>query len=119
LTETVLLFFKEAGFLQAIESNGHKPLSPLLDYTVVSPKGKATYAKKINPRVNEIRLPVKKGDVIPAIATLPEANHFFLSPVFTEDPVSTKANINYCVEQVKLLTQWKLSLQIHKLIGIS
>jgi organic radical activating enzyme len=118
LTDDILLFFKGKGFLQAIESNGHGKLSECLDYTVVSPKGNPCYARKINPQVNEIRLPVRKGDPIPPISSLPEADVYFLSPVFTEDEVSTKENINYCVEQVKRHTQWRLSLQIHKLIGI-
>jgi organic radical activating enzyme len=118
LTDELLQRFKNEGFLQAIESNGHNQLSALLDYTVVSPKGNVAYAKKINPRVNEIRLPVKKGDFIPMIASLPEADHFFLSPIFTKDPVATKANIDYCVEQIKILSHWRLSLQIHKLIKI-
>ncbi|GHT12299.1 7-carboxy-7-deazaguanine synthase [Bacteroidia bacterium] len=118
LTDEILLFFKEAGFRQAIESNGHKPLSALLDYTVVSPKGNVDYARKINSKVNEIRLPVQKDDKIPSIAFLPEAEYYFLSPVFTEEKTSTKANIDYCVEQIKQHPEWRLSLQIHKLIGI-
>jgi organic radical activating enzyme len=118
LTDDVLLFFKKEGFLQAIESNGHKKLSGLLDYTAVSPKGNPDYAKKINPRVNEIRLPVQKGDIFPDINTLPEADFYFLSPVFSENIVSTKSNIACCVEQIKQHPEWRLSLQIHKLIGI-
>ncbi|MDR2086187.1 MAG: 7-carboxy-7-deazaguanine synthase QueE [Dysgonamonadaceae bacterium] len=118
LTDEILLFFKEAGFRQAIESNGYKQLSTLLNYTVVSPKGKKTYAKAINPRVDEVRLPVQEGDPIPPLEMLPEAHFFFLSPVFTGNEVSTKANIDYCVEQIKRFPCWRLSLQIHKLIGI-
>jgi organic radical activating enzyme len=118
LTDAILLFFKNAGFRQAIESNGHNRLPEYLDYTVVSPKGKKTYAKAINPQVDEIRLPVQKGDFIPPLEMLPEAKFFFLSPVFTNNSVSTKANIDYCVEQIKRFPQWRLSLQIHKLIGI-
>jgi organic radical activating enzyme len=107
------------------------PLPGGLDYTVVSPKGQfqgqrakgegqkeLSYAKKINSQVDEIRLPIKKGDIIPEIASLPEARFYFLSPVFTDDIVSTQANIDYCVEQIKQQPEWRLSLQIHKLIGI-
>jgi organic radical activating enzyme len=118
LTDAILLFFKKAGFRQAIESNGHNRLSKLLDYTVVSPKGKKMYAKAINPQVDEIRLPIQKDDPVPPLEMLPEAIFFFLSPVFTSDYVSTKANIDYCVEQVKRFPQWRLSLQMHKLIGM-
>jgi organic radical activating enzyme len=118
LTGEPIAFFKRAGYFQAIESNGHYPLPAALDYTVVSPKGEPDYARKINPVVDEIRLPVKKGDAIPAFGRLPEAKSRFLSPVFTENVFATKENINYCVEQIKQSTGWRLSLQIHKLISI-
>jgi len=125
LTDDCLLYFKRAGFFQAIESNGSNPLSALLDYTVVSPKEKTNYendprtlVRKINPRVDEIRLPVRENDIIPSIELLPEATFYYLSPIFTKSIEATNANINYCVQQIKQNTQWRLSLQMHKLIGI-
>lgn len=118
LTDEIIAFFKKEGYLQAIESNGHNKLSELLDYTVVSPKGNPAYAKKINPEVDEIRLPVIKDDTIPEIKDLPDAKYYFLSPVFTDKKESTKENIDYCVKQIMLNAHWRLSLQIHKLIGI-
>ncbi|MCC8146415.1 MAG: 7-carboxy-7-deazaguanine synthase QueE [Bacteroidales bacterium] len=118
LTDEILSFFKEEGYLQAIESNGHKELSDLLDYKVISPKGNAEYAKRINREVDEVRLPVKKGVYIPSVSSLPDAKYYFLSPVFTKDKKSTKANIDYCVDYIKSHPEWRLSLQIHKLIGI-
>jgi len=118
LTDECLHFFKQAGFCQAIESNGYNRLSALLDYTVVSPKGGTNYAKIINPRVDEVRLPVRKNDSIPTVESLPQAGFYFLSPIFTENPAGTKANIDYCIEQVKQHPEWRLSLQIHKWIGI-
>ena len=118
LTDECLLFFKQAGFHQAIESNGYNRLSNLLDYTVVSPKGQTDYAKRINPYVDEVRLPIKENDCIPPLESLPKAGCYFLSPIFTEDQTETKANIDYCVKQVKLYPEWRLSLQVHKWIGI-
>jgi len=118
LTDDCLRFFKQAGFQQAIESNGHYPLSDLLDYKAVSPKGRTEYAREINPKVDEVRLPVKKGDFIPLIETFPQAECYFLSPVFSKNEKETKANIDYCVNQIKQHPEWRLSLQIHKMIGI-
>ncbi|MDL2243619.1 7-carboxy-7-deazaguanine synthase QueE [Bacteroidales bacterium OttesenSCG-928-J19] len=118
LTDEVLDFFRREGYRQAIESNGTQVLSPLLDYRVVSPKGNTDYARRINPEVEEIRLPVTKGQVLPAIDSLPGADYYFLSPVFTPCQDETQANIHYCVEQIKQNPHWRLSLQIHKLIGI-
>ena len=119
LTDEILLFFKSKGYKQAIESNGLKPLSKFLDYTVCSPKGdNLVFIKKVNPKVNEIRLPVRMGEKLPGFEQLPEAENYFLSPVFTFDPQITAKNIDYCVELVKNHPQWRLSVQMHKLINI-
>jgi len=119
LTDKCLQFFKLAGFFQAIESNGCKPLSKLLNYTVISPKEDTIdEAQEINSHVNEIRMPIREGDSIPRFEFLPRADHYFLSPIFTENQAETKANVDYCVEQVKLHPRWRLSLQMHKWIGI-
>jgi len=119
LNDEVLLFFKSKGYKQAIESNGLKPLSKLLDYTVCSPKGNnLTTIKKTNPKVNEIRLPVKSGDKLPEIHELPEADYYFLSPLFTSQSSVTAENISYCVELIKENPEWRLSVQLHQLINI-
>lgn len=118
LTDEAILFFKERGYKQAIESNGTRLLSPLLDYTVCSPKGNYGYARTENPSVNEVRIPIQKGDTVPDIRILPEAECYFLSPVFDADKQITAENIAFCVEIVKNNPEWRLSLQMHKLIGI-
>jgi organic radical activating enzyme len=119
LTDEILMFFKKQGYLQAIESNGRKKLSDLLDYKVVSPKGMDTsYAKDVNAEVDEIRLPAKKGMVIPPIDSFPVAKHYFLSPIFTPGMRSTNSNIAYCVKYIQKHPEWRLSVQMHKMIGI-
>lgn len=118
LTEEVLTFFREKGYQQAIESNGTRPMPQGLDYTVCSPKLNYGRIKEINPRVDEIRLPVEHGDQIPDPEVFPEASFYFLSPVFAEDPLVTEANVAYCVDYIKQHSVWRLSLQVHKLIGI-
>ena len=119
LTDEVLLFFKTKGYKQAIESNGSKSLSKLLDYTVCSPKGNDfAFVKKINPKVDEIRLPMKVKGKLPGFELLPEAEAYFLSPIFTSDSQTTAENIDYCVELVKEHPEWRLSVQMHKLINI-
>ncbi|GHT23036.1 7-carboxy-7-deazaguanine synthase [Bacteroidia bacterium] len=119
LTDDVLWFFKNRGYKQAVESNGTQRLSPVFDYTVVSPKGSnLDYARQINPRVDEVRLPVQKGDELPEIESLPEAKRYFLSPIFVDNLLATEANIAYCAAKILQRPQWRLSVQIHKFIGI-
>lgn len=117
LTDEVLLFFKNAGYQQAIETNGTQKVSDLIDYITCSPKSNYKRAKRINPIVDEIRLPLEDGDSLPLIEDLPIAQKYFISPVFDGNKLNV-ANINYCVELVKKNPKWTLSLQIHKLINI-
>lgn len=117
LKDEHLLFFKERGYKQAIETNGTRPVSSLIDYITCSPKQRFERIKEYLPKVNEIRLPIAKGDTIPEIEIFPKADKYFLSPIFDgSQPI--KENIEYCVEQILKNPQWQLSLQIHKLIGI-
>ncbi len=46
-----------------------------------------------------------------------QADNYFLSPIFDADKVNTE-NVNYCVDLVKKHPEWRLSLQVHKLIHI-
>jgi len=115
-------FFNRKGYLQSIESNGTMPLPDGLDYIVISPKIRPDDANdyyRTGPIfADEIRLPFRKGDKLPQIEHLPKANHYFLSPVFSENRTETAENIACCVQTIKENPQWRLSLQIHKMIGI-
>jgi len=117
LTDKHLVHFKNSGYNQAIETNGTRKIPSLIDYIACSPKRDYHKIKKINPVVDEVRLPVKAGDILPALNDLPIARKYFVSPVFAGDNMD-KQNIDYCVELVKNNPVWALSLQIHKLINI-
>lgn len=117
LKDEHLQFFKERGYKQAIETNGTRPVSDLIDYITCSPKQRYERIKEYLPRVNEIRIPLAKGDSIPDISIFPKADRYFISPIFDgANPI--KENIDYCVEQILKNPDWQLSLQIHKLINI-
>ncbi len=117
LKDEHLHFFKDKGYKQAIETNGTKPVSDLIDYITCSPKRNYERIKQYLPKVNEIRLPIGIEDKLPDIETLPLADKYFLSPIFDGDKLN-QANVKYCVELIKDNPQWILSLQIHKLIHI-
>jgi organic radical activating enzyme len=110
-------FFKNAGYRQAIETNGTLPLPTGIDYIACSPKGNYEDVGKLIPRVHEIRIPIRKGEPLPDISTLSAADNYFISPIFDGDTMN-KENIDYCVALVKENSAWRLSLQIHKLIRI-
>lgn len=117
LTDECLAFFKAKGYQQAIETNGTKLVSSLLDYVTCSPKNNYAQVKKIVPFADEIRIPLKKGESLPSIEELPQANKYFVSPIFDDD-FPNQDNIDYCIQQVKDNPQWTLSIQLHKLVHI-
>lgn len=117
LTDEILTVFRNAGYKQAIETNGTRKVSPLIDYIACSPKQSYEKVKEINPKVSEIRIPIQEGDQLPDITILPLADKYYISPVFNGNEKSI-ANISHCVNLVKNNPRWALSLQIHKLIGI-
>lgn len=117
LTDEIVQFFKQHGYLQAIETNGTRELPTGLDYITCSPKQNFRRIKKIIPQVDELRFPMQKGDPLPDISILPPAKKYLLSPIFDEQNV-IQENVDYCIELIKQNPQWALSLQTHKLIGI-
>ncbi len=117
LTDLHLAFFREQGYKQAIETNGTRPVSSLIDYITCSPKQNYEKVKSIIPKVDEIRIPVADGDDIPDISIFPIATNYFLSPIFDGDKINGE-NVSYCVEYIQKYPEWRLSLQIHKLIHI-
>lgn len=117
LKDDHLAFFKAHGYKQAIETNGTKKVPSLIDYITCSPKKNYETIKTRIPFANEIRIPLKEGDILPDISVFPEADKYFVSPIFDADKINLQ-NVNYCVELIKQDPRWTLSLQIHKLIHI-
>ena len=117
LKDDHLLFFKEIGYKQAIETNGTRQVSPFIDYITCSPKINYDKVKIKIPFAHEIRIPLAKGDVLPDISIFPKANKYFVSPIFDDNRVNLD-NVNYCVDLIKENPEWALSLQVHKLINI-
>lgn len=117
LTDEILQQFRENGYKQAIETNGTRKVSSLIDYVTCSPKQNFQAVKDLMPEVDEIRIPIKEGDSLPDLAIFPKAKNYFVSPIFDMNDIN-QANVDYCVELAKQNPEWRLSLQIHKLIHI-
>jgi organic radical activating enzyme len=117
LTDEIIAFFKENGYLQAIETNGTRKVPIGIDYIACSPKRDFEAVKNFIPEVDELRFPIKKGDLLPDISILPKAKKYLLSPVFDGQNI-VHENVDYCVELIKENPRWALSLQMHKLIDI-
>ena len=117
LTDEVVAFFKNNGYMQAIETNGTRSVPQGIDYITCSPKQYFEKIKTLIPHAHELRFPIVKGDPLPDITVLPAADNYFLSPIFDGNK-ENKENIDYCVKLIKDNPEWSLSVQVHKLIDI-
>lgn len=117
LSDEIVSFFKQHGYLQAIETNGTRKVPSGIDYITCSPKQNFEKIRTLIPKVDELRFPMEKGDPLPDISILPQTERYLLSPIFDGATV-IRENVDYCVALIKENPAWALSLQIHKLIGI-
>lgn len=117
LNDKVVTYFKEKGYMQAIETNGTRRVPEGIDYITCSPKQHFEKVKELIPEVDELRFPIQTGDSLPDASILPKAKHYFLSPIFDNEKIIPE-NVDYCISLIKEHPLWALSLQTHKLIGI-
>ena len=117
LTDEMVAFFKSKGYMQAIETNGTRKVPQGIDYITCSPKQHFERIKELILHAHELRFPMVKGDELPNLQELPEADNYLLSPIFDANKLN-KENLDYCVKLIKENPQWSLSVQLHKLIKI-
>lgn len=101
-----------AGFEIAVETNGTLPAVAGIDWLCVSPKADALLVQRSG---NELKLvyPQERGD--PEQYARLDFRHFFLQPMDgPEVSRNTELAERYCLEH----PPWRLSLQMHKLVGL-
>jgi 7-carboxy-7-deazaguanine synthase len=129
LDEEIIKHFKEAGYKQAIETNGTKKIPQGLDYVTVSPKIPWHFLADClgaDAKINEFRYVVNVMDwndnpELPLIDFLPHADHYYLSPVFIGDDkklLNQKALLKSIAYILQEEPRWRLSVQQHKTWGI-
>lgn len=113
LDAELIRVIREREFAIAVETNGTLPPPPGIDWLTVSPKGTAELRALEG---QELKL------VFPQVAALPdrfehlEFEHFFLQPMHGPQVARhTRAAVDYCLTNPK----WRLSVQMHKFIGIA
>lgn len=100
------------GFEVAVETNGTVALPEGLDWVVVSPKGGAALAVT---RGNELKLVFPQDNAPPERYAELAFDHFSLQPMDGPDLAGNTARaLAYCLAHPR----WRLSLQLHKLLGI-
>ncbi len=101
------------GFEIAVETNGTQPAPEGLDWICVSPKADAEI---VLTRGHELKLVFPQPLARPERFAALDFQHFFLQPM---DSVlksqHTREAVAYCMAH----PQWRLSVQMHKVIGIA
>ena len=120
LDEALIAEMHARNFEVAIESNGTLPLPKGVDWVCLSPKADA---KVVFERCDELKLVYPQELAQPKHFQNFPADYYFLSPMadpsirFGKDTTkisNTQKAIEYCLKN----PQWRLSLQMHKLLGI-
>ncbi|MDD4968653.1 MAG: 7-carboxy-7-deazaguanine synthase QueE [Paludibacter sp.] len=120
LTDEILDLFSD--YYNCIETNGTNPVPAKIKYISCSPKVSPFVLRKNFTHVNEFRYPIGVGDILPDISELPDADNYFISPVFLgaekERFEKVNENIEYSMNIIQNNPKWRLSLQLHKLLNI-
>lgn len=118
LTEDIVSYFAERGYYQAIETNGNNKVPKNLDWITISPKVAEHVIKKNfkDTKVDELRyiyFSHKKAVPVPMI----KATHLYLSPAFNGNMIDYD-NLKSVLELINRNPEWKLSIQLHKLLSL-
>ncbi len=113
--------FHARGFEVGVETNGTLPAPAGIDWLCVSPKANAPVVIR---QCDELKLVYPQPLAPPEAFENIQARHFFLSPMASpsepasgDDPVkqsNTRKATDYCLAH----PHWRLTLQLHKLLGI-
>jgi 7-carboxy-7-deazaguanine synthase len=112
LDEVLIAQVHEAGFTVAVETNGTIAPPAGVDWLCVSPKAGAPLALE---RGSELKLVYPQEGLVPEELLGLDFEHFFLQPM---DGPNLAENIAVTAAYCLAHPPWRLSLQIHKWIGL-
>ena len=107
-----------AGYLVAVETNGTKPIRVNVDHLTVSPK--LPFTQTAVKKCNSLKLlyPHPNPEITPENFAEIEADHKYLQPIDAEDEEKTAVNIQLTINKLYTIPTWKMSVQVHKAIGV-
>ena len=112
MVEALIQALHRFGLEIAVETNGTRKVPSGVDHICVSPKGTNPLEQR---RGDELKLVYPQEDVSPEAFEELDFRAFFLQPM---DGPHRDQNTLKCVNYCQRHPQWRLSVQVHKLIGI-
>ncbi len=113
LDETLIDALHAEGFEVAVETNGTQPAPSGLDWICVSPKAGAGLVLAAG---DELKLVFPQPGAMPERFESLRFERFYLQPM---DGPALKENTRRAIEYCKAHPQWRLSVQMHKVVGIA
>lgn len=110
---------QKTGKRIAIETNGTRLLPKNLDWVTLSPKSAFSGGDTehcVLTQCDELKV-VYLGQDLTQYNGI-DASHRFLQPCYVNDEEERNLNMQACVEAVKSHPNWRLSLQIHRILNI-
>lgn len=119
LTVSLVDALHQAGRYVAVETNGTHPLPENVDWVTLSPKDAwlGIAAMPVLTKADELKV-VYDGVHEPLAYNEIEVRHRFLQPMDCGDPVRNADIVAATVRYIEHHPQWRLSLQIHKILKI-
>jgi 7-carboxy-7-deazaguanine synthase (Cx14CxxC type) len=112
LDDHLIASLGERGFFVAVETNGTIPVPHGIDWICVSPKPGSQLVQMTG---DELKIVFPQEGLDPSEYEHLEFKHFFLQPLDGPDRErNTELAVEYCLRH----PGWRLSLQVHKLLGI-
>lgn len=105
---------KERGLRISVETNGTCRVPPGIDWVCVSPKQGSRWIQRSG---DELKIVWPQEFDLQSLESLP-FSHFFLQPKDDADPGIRERNRALAVETCRRNPAWRLSLQVHKALGI-
>ncbi|MBQ8704034.1 MAG: radical SAM protein [Bacteroidales bacterium] len=119
LTPSLVEALHAAGRMVVVETNGTHPLPPNVDWVTLSPKDAflGAQAMPVLTKADELKV-VYDGEREPSTYADIAVAHRFLQPMDCGDPQRNARITAATVDYIGRHPQWRLSLQIHKMINI-
>lgn len=112
LDNPLIAAVRDRGFEIAVETNGTIRAPNGIDWLTVSPKAKA---QLVQTSGTELKLVYPQVGAEPEMYESLDFEHFFLQPM---DGPQLRENTQLATEYCLRNPKWRLSLQIHKIIGL-
>lgn len=112
LDENLINAVHSVGFMIAVETNGTLTPPPGIDWICVSPKAGTVLRLRAG---NELKLVYPQAGLTPEQFDDMAFDHFFLQPMAgPSEARNRRLSVEYCLRHPK----WRLSIQLHKVVGI-